>query len=337
MPKSLKDTGIFPNAPDLSRHPASMLEYAPDPPLWSDGMQKLRFILVPGGKKIDNGDSKKWIFPVGTIFIKTFFDDTGPSGASRPIETRFIRRVGDETSLVEFDYYLYKWNADSTDAALIVDDMNSPPNADQTVPVTIQHMEDGKPFTVNGGQPFQHTLPSWKACGDCHTANGMVAQTFIGFDELRLNSKRTPASAKTQLEEFAAAGIFMKPPPQSPLAITDTSNDMGRLLRVKRFIFGNCVHCHNGDQAFDLHPDVFVTNTVNKAVEAQSVHPPTGWKRIVPKSPGTSVLYVQVQRTMLPPSDGGTSGLRPMPPVGVADLAADQAALTDLRDWINSL
>src|SRR5258708_20488458 len=113
--------------------------------------------------------------------------------------------------------------------------------------------------------------------------------------------------------------------------------DMGRWLCVKRFIFCNCVHWHNGDQAFDLHPDVFVTITVNKAVEAQSVHPPTGWKRIVPKSPGTSVLYVQVQRTMLPPSDGGTSGLRPMPPVGVADLPADQAALTDLRDWINPL
>lgn len=334
MPATLKETGLFPAAPDFSKHAASLLEYVPDPPLWSDGMEKQRFVLLPPGKKVDNSDPAKWVFPVGTIFIKTFFDDSGPGGTSRPIETRFIRRAGDETSLIEYDYYLYRWNAAGTDATLLVDDMNGNAMMSTDVPITIKHMVDGKPFTVNGGAAFQHTLPSRQMCGDCHTTNGMVTQTFIGFDELRLNSKRTSAATKTQLQEFAAAGLFTMPIPAMPATITDATKDNGRLLRIKRFVFGNCVHCHNGGKVVDLHPDVFVEKTVNKPTEAQSVKPPAGWLRVVPRSPQTSVLYVQAQRTMLPPPVGD-SRLRAMPPDGVT--IAEQTSLVDLAAWINSL
>jgi hypothetical protein len=39
---------------------------------------------------------------------------------------------------------------------------------------------------------------------------------------------------------------------------------------------------------------------------------------------------------MLPPMDDNTR-LRAMPPLGVADVAADQAALKDVFDWISAL
>jgi hypothetical protein len=29
----------------------------PDPPLWSDGMEKQRFLVLPAGGKIDNTDA----------------------------------------------------------------------------------------------------------------------------------------------------------------------------------------------------------------------------------------------------------------------------------------
>jgi len=219
---------------------------------------------------------------------------------------------------------------------LVLSDIDGDVNADISVPVTIKRMVNGQPFMVNGGQPFMHTLPSRNACGKCHEQNGMVAQTFIGFDELRLNSKLTAASAKTQLQTFADAGLFTMPAPATPATIADASNDGGRLLRIKQFVFGNCVHCHNGGGQVDLHPDVFVANTVSKPTEAQSVMPPAGWLRVVPGDPSTSVLYVQMQRTMLPPATGNER-LRPMPPVGVADVAADQAALKDVSDWITAL
>jgi hypothetical protein len=295
-------------------------------------MEKQRFLILPPGTKIDNSDRKQWKFPIGTIFVKTFFDDTGPGGTSRPIETRLIRAA----KTTPYEYFVYQWNAAGTDATLVVNDLDGDITKDIPVMITIKHTVGGQPFMVNGGQPFAHSLPSRDACGQCHDQNGMVAQTFIGFDELRLNSKMPATAAKTQLQTFADAGVFMMAPPAAPATITDATADGGRLLRIKRFMFGNCVHCHNGNGQVDLHPDVLVANTVNKPTEAQSVHPPAGWLRVVPGAPTRSVVYVQMQRTMLPPAVMMTR-LRAMPPVGVADLAAEQASLKDVFDWITAV
>jgi hypothetical protein len=295
-------------------------------------MEKQRFMILPPGTKIDNSDRKQWKFPTGTVFVKTFFDDSGAGGTSRPIETRLIRAAKNST----YEYFVYQWNATATDATLVVNDLDGDINMDISVTVTVKHAVGGQPFMVNGGMPFPHTLPSRDACGQCHDQNGMVAQTFIGFDELRLNSKMPTTAAKTQLQTFADAGVFMMPLPPAPATITDATADAGRMLRIKRFMFGNCVHCHNGNGQVDLHPDVLVANTVSKPTEAQSVHPPAGWLRVVPGAPLRSVVYVQMQRTMLPPPVMMTR-LRAMPPVGVADLAAEQASLKDVFDWITAL
>jgi hypothetical protein len=335
MPRTLKETGLFPAAPDLSKHPASMLEYAPDPALWSDGMEKQRFLLLPAGKKIDNSNREVWSFPTGTIFIKTFFDDTGPGGTRRAIETRLIRAGNN----LPYEFFLYEWNQQGTDANLVLEDITGDPAKEKLIPITINRMENGQPFRVNNGQPFMHSLPSRNACGECHEENGMHAQVFIGFDELRLNSKVPATAAKTQLQIFDEAGIFTKPIPTDPATITDNSNDGGRMLRIKRFVFGNCVHCHAGFAQVDLRPNVFEMNTIGKPTEAQSVKPPMGWLRVIPRDPERSVLFVQVRRRPLPaPTAGDTMNrLRAMPPVGVAEVAADQQAVNDIRAWIMSL
>src|SRR5204862_6432272 len=137
-------------------------------------------------------------------------------------------------------------------------------------------------------------------------------------------------AAKTQPPAFAAAGIRTSPLSPPAPTITEPTND-ARLLAVKRFVFGNCVHCHNGSTVVDFRPESFVTNTVGKAVDAQSVVPPAGWKRVIPGNPDHSVLFVQVQRQPLPmPTGNDTKNrLRPMPPVGVSDVAADLKAVAD--------
>jgi hypothetical protein len=338
MPRTIRETGLFPAAPDFSKHAPGMRKYAPDPPLWSDGLEKERFLLLPAGQKIDNRNPN-WVFPVGTVFIKTFFDDGAAGGKPRPVETRFIRRVGTETDFVEYDYYLYQWNAEGTDATLVIDDRNGDDQFAPTVKVIVNHMADGKPLVINNGQPFDHTLPSRSMCADCHRQNGVAFQTFIGFDELRLNAKLTPAAARTQLEELRAAGIFTTTPAPGappPRSIVDSDPT---LLKVKRFVFGNCVHCHNDKgMVFDLSPDKLVMNTVNQKTEAQSVQPPRNWLRVVPGVPEMSVLFVQARRTPLPmPTTAGGNRLRPMPPIGVNDIAADQEGVAALKTWIMSL
>jgi hypothetical protein len=310
LPRTIKETGLFPMAPDFGQRPAGLREYAPDPPLWSNGLEKQRFLLIPAGTKIDNG-SKRWGFPVGTVLIKTFFDEGGAGGGRRPVETRFIRRVDGADAFVEYDYAVYQWNAQGTDATrLDIEGKRTP------VMVTVK--------ALNGGQPFAHDIPSRADCLECHEKNGKVAQTFIGFDETRLDGA-LPGGPANQLEAFAAAGLFTAAPAKPP-AITDADP---RLRRIKRFVFGNCVHCHNGDRIVDLHPDKLIENTVGKPVDASGVTPPAGWLRVVPGQPERSVLFVETRRTQLP------TGLKPMPPVGVALPEPD--ALVDLRVWIMGL
>jgi len=298
LPKTIKETGLFPAAPDFSKRPASLREYVPEPALWSDGMEKQRFLLLPEGTKIDNANPKRWAFPVGTVFIKTFFDEG--AAKPRPIETRFIRRIAGDDAFVQYDYNVYRWNADGTDAALLdIEGKRTP------VTITIKAL----------GAPFSHDIPSRDDCGQCHDANAKVAQTFIGFDEIRLGSKAG------QLDGFAP--LFTQPPPAKPAAITDPD---ARLQRVKQFVFGNCVHCHNGGRLVDLHPELLVANTVGKMADASGIAPPAGYLRVAPGKPEMSIVYVETRRTMLP------TGLKPMPPVGVA--LPDAPALEDLRDWI---
>src|SRR5581483_9401473 len=87
LPMSLADTGFFPAFPDTSKVADQLKFYVPDPPLYSDGLKKQRYIVLPAGKTIDVTDRKNWIFPEGTIFVKTFSDDTDP------VETRIVRRT----------------------------------------------------------------------------------------------------------------------------------------------------------------------------------------------------------------------------------------------------
>jgi hypothetical protein len=339
MPRTIKETGLFPAAPDFTQRSSRLRHYAPDPALWSDGMEKERFLLLPAGKKIDATNPRSWVFPVGTIFIKTFFDDSGPGGKPRAIETRFIRRVGTETDFTEYDYYLYQWKQDGTDADLVIDDRNGDDQFAPTVKVVINHQVNGAPLVINRGQAFDHTLPSRAMCGECHQENGVAFQTFIGFDEIRLNTKLTAAAAKTQLQEFQDADLFTtRPAPGAPAARTIQETDP-LLLKVKRFVFANCVHCHHEKgKVFDLSPDVFVKNTVNQMTNAQSVRPPMNWLRVYPGMPEMSVVFVQARRAPLPmPTRVGDNRLRPMPPIGVNDIAPDPDGVASLRTWIMGL
>jgi hypothetical protein len=44
-----------------------------------------------------------------------------------------------------------------------------------------------------------------------------------------------------------------------------------------------------------------------------------------------------MQRTMLPPAQGDANRLRPMPPIGLADVAVEVNVLGDVSDWISAL
>jgi hypothetical protein len=94
--------------PRLPRPPADALEFAPRYPLWSDGMQKRRWLHVPEGASIDKSDPEAWEFPRGTRAWKEF------RRAGKPVETRTIERLADGS----WRYLTYAWDEKGGGATL---------------------------------------------------------------------------------------------------------------------------------------------------------------------------------------------------------------------------
>jgi len=324
---SLADTGFFPAFPDTSKVADQLKYYVPDPPLYSDGLKKQRYIVLPAGKTIDVTDRKNWIFPEGTIFVKTFSDDT------HPVETRIVRRT--TNGFDPFEYAVYKWSADGKSAQLIkIDGQTHTP-----VPATV------------AGVSFMHTIPSADDCtlchGTAHKVNDLAVSAFIGFDEIRLNNKAADANApKTQLQTFADLKYFSAPLPTPAADVRDPMNMQRE--RVRRFVFGNCVHCHNsgdtGQTPFD--PDMFIANVKNKRPDSH-VNPPMTYLLVVPKNPRLSILWLQAagqmqidQQTAMDPAlkMRTDANLKPMPPVGVEhrEFAEFKSELDNMAAWITA-
>jgi len=305
LPATIKKAGFFPSAPDFTHVAAALTLFQPSLELWSNGLGKMRFVLLPQGTKIDNQDRERWAPPVGAIFIKQFFAD-GPDGAStRPIETRLIRRTSDPDPLSEYEFAVYRWNDAGTDATLLDPFWDA-----VSVPLAVS------------GQSLTHVIPSRSDCDKCHAANDTK---IIGFDELRLNSK-LPGAAMTQLEALAAMNAFKVALPTDPARISVPADPV--LEQVEGFVQGNCAHCHNGldSSVFDLRYPTFVQNTVGQMTMGSGTNQGL---RVDPGKPDSSILYRQVTRVMLPP------GLNPMPPVGVQRASDEGIAL--LRKWILAL
>jgi len=110
-PKFLSEYGFFKDLknqiPVEDVHPYSLKSA-----LFSDETDKLRFVYVPKGKKIGYVKNKVFIFPVGSVLIKTFayLNKNGPMTAEL-LETRLLINTNDGWEAIS-----YIWNKDQTDA-----------------------------------------------------------------------------------------------------------------------------------------------------------------------------------------------------------------------------
>jgi hypothetical protein len=300
LPAKLSETGLFPALPDLTPV-ASAQGFQPAWPLWSDGLQKQRQVIVPAGKAIDASDRNLWQFPVGALFLKTFFAD-GAQGGRRPIETRIIRRVDSDDPFQQWQYAVYAWNAAATDATLL--------DLQARTPVEV----------AVGAQRFTHQIPSREDCGKCHEAN---ATAIIGFDELRL-AWAPSGAGETELARFRRLGLVAGGPADAPPPIGDPD---ATLAALKGYVQGNCVHCHDGRNptVVDMRPAVLAANMVCKPTTSSGTAAGT---LVVPGKPETSIFYLQLARMTGP-------GVNPMPPVGVQH--PDAQAVDLARRWITGL
>lgn len=316
LPQDLKDVGLFTAYPALTTVDPRAFYFEPRYPLWSDGLEKARYAVLPKGKQIDTAVRDAWEFPVGMLMFKTFsFKDPAAGGKLRPVETRLIRRVsntGDFTD--QWDFQVYQWNDAGTSATLA--------NIDKVIP---------REVTVDG-QKFTHNIPSTKQCWNCHIAN---KAPMIGFDELRLNIKVGTATA-TQLDQVVAKQWLTKAPVAPLLEVTGGRTPLEK--SVMEYVQANCAHCHNGEQPrqpgarypmLDLRWDHLIKSTVN--IMTMTVGTASG-VRIVPGDPAKSIL-LQAMKAIANPA--ANIEVKPMPVVGVSRM--DQKAVDMVEMWIKTL
>lgn len=144
----LSEAGLYADIA-AARIAPDAIEFEPVHALWSDGLDKRRWLRLPAGARIDASDMDSWQFPAGAMLFKEF------SVGGRRIETRLIARTGDGPR----DYWMgaFVWDDDESDARFAA---------------------AGRTDARGTG----HDVPAASRCGSCH--NGEPGRV-LGFSAVQ--------------------------------------------------------------------------------------------------------------------------------------------------------
>ena len=178
LPTRLSETELYSDiANDVVSEAA--FEFTPQFPLWTDGAEKRRWLLLPEGEQVDTQDTEAWVFPVGTRFSKEFTRD------GVRIETRMNLKNDDGWTAAA-----YIWTAAGDDAE--------------------RQLETAEDVA---GTP--HDVPGAAECLACH---GGRSNFTLGFSATQLDLETRdelfeagllsePVESEIQLDATAKAGL----------------------------------------------------------------------------------------------------------------------------------
>ena len=147
VPDDLRCTGLYAKWSDKTVAPQARA-FTPAAPLWSDGMEKHRWVLLPDGATVDASKMDDWSFPVGTKAWKEF------SVSGRRVETRFMWKVRSDRWLQAS----YVWSPDGASA-----------KRGEGTEIEVE----GKPYVV----------PKSTDCNSCHAGR---KDKLLGFEAVNL-------------------------------------------------------------------------------------------------------------------------------------------------------
>lgn len=166
LPDRLAEFSLFSDVSDLETASGSTI-YEPLWPLWSNGTSKLRQLVMPRGATVEKTGDQAWDFPLGSLFFKTFSDQTGP------IETRLIRNTAEG-----WEYAAYQWNAERNDAVRL----------DGRLSISVN--------VLLNNETFEHEIPSINQCKTCHESGASV---ILGYNPIQLGEQPLLSGTGDQL------------------------------------------------------------------------------------------------------------------------------------------
>jgi uncharacterized repeat protein (TIGR03806 family) len=306
------------DASDIKKFAAFVVPYEVNSPLWSDSADKTRGMVVPAGQKIHvkdctaeptacpygPADSGKWVFPVGTVMLKSFAFD------GKLVETRLFVHFDAKTWVG----YGYQWNEAQTEATIV--------------------SEDGAMVSFNTGQRMvDWSYPSRLDCTTCHTKMG---GDTLGPEMKQMNRM---VGATNQLDAFEAKGMFDAPltKPYPAAFVTPYAGQAGTPPasatieeRARTYLHSNCAYCHRPDGNFfyqDLRYGIAL-----KDMSICGQDPLKGNAGVLdsqvlfPGKPEQSVLWLRMQSLV---------NRTRMPQVGTYHV--DELGLALIGDWIKSI
>ena len=207
----------------------SIFPYRISTPLFTDYAFKSRFIVLPEGGRITYVNEDVFDFPVGTIFIKTFYypsDFRVPEANWNIIETRLLVHTPEG-----WTGYPYIWNNEQTDAYLEI------AGGRQNI-----SWIDKKGIS----QSVHYRIPNFNMCKDCHVIDNVFQP--IGPKPRILNCENTyEGTPQNQLEKMIEWNMVEKMPPLESIPITAEwdNNHYSLNDRAHAYLDMNCAHCHN--------------------------------------------------------------------------------------------
>ena len=291
---------------------SEVLPYQLQSELFSDYTHKQRFVYVPPAMKVGHEKNKVFMFPVGSVLIKTFsYQNTMSELTPQLLETRLLIHSEGGWKAVS-----YIWNEDQSEAYLSL------------VGGTIQTS-----FSDEGGniRSVRYRAPNKNQCKECHQINASL--TPIGPKarnmDLTLNYDDKP---QNQLAKWHDLGWidqdidFMRMINYS--SINEDIED-----RARAYLEINCAHCHVPGGAADTTGLYLMLEETNKKSLGFYKKPVAAGKAsfnlkysIVPRKPDQSILLRRMESM-----DPGIM----MPESGRALKHAEGIEI--ISEWINSL
>ncbi len=295
-----------------------IIPYILNTPLFSDYAEKLRFVKLPAGSKINYNAETVFDFPIGTTIIKTFYfpaDFRNQNKGRKLLETRLL--IHEETGWKALDYV---WNDTQTNAILeVAGDTKS-----------IEYID------LNGKKVSQvYQIPNQNQCKGCHNKNEKM--TPIGPTARQLNGEFSYGEIlENQLTHWEKLGILANKPdlencPKSPVWNKPETGTLDQRTRV--YLDINCGHCHNKSgpaMTSGLNLDIHETNETALGINKSPVAAGRGSGgrnfAIVKGKPDKSILIYRMQS-----ADPGIA----MPELGRKVIHTEGVEL--VKEWIKTM